>query len=233
MKGFLIAILIAVSVNLYAQETRVVVTEDSTLQTSEYDRLFNLLSEDRTQINSLFKLNAVDWGRLSPSFIFEQRIYKNLTVEPVLRIDGFGVSQQTGLKYMITPEFRLKYYYNMGLRERQGKNINGFSGNYFTAAFAAPFGDTPEMTESLLNQYYFYDYDLSGLEVNKLHAIGMFHLGYGIQRRFLDLGFFDMSVGVNVQVYNKLIPEHSKLLPYIKIGIGFGVTPQKAKELNR
>lgn len=231
MRIIFITILLIIASTFYAQETRVIVSEDSVAQSNEYDRLFNLLSENRTKINTLIKLNAVDWGQLSPSIIIEQRVHKNLTVEPLIRVDGFGVSQQTGLKYLITPEIRLKYYYNMGFRERQGKNINGFSGNYFVASFSSPFGDTPDLSESILNKTYFYDYDLSELEANKIHSIGMLHVGYGLQRRFMDFGYFDMAVGLNYQVYNKYIPEHKKLLPFIKIGIGFGFTPSKAKEL--
>ena len=230
MRSVITAILFIFTLAVSAQETRIVVTEDSSLQTSEYDRLFNLLSGDKTQINSLFKLNAVDWGQLSPSFIYEQRIYKCLTVEPAVRIDGFGVSQQNGLKYMITPEVRLKCYHNFRFRELRGKNTNGFSGNYFMAAFATPFGDTPSLLESQLNRQYFYEYDLSELPVNEIQAIGLLQFGYGVQRRFLDIGYFDMAFGVNMQVYNDLIPKN-KLLPFIKIGIGFGITPNKAKKL--
>ncbi|MFB6318029.1 hypothetical protein [Saccharicrinis sp. FJH54] len=230
MRLLITSILFMITLAATAQETRVVVSEDSSAQTSEYDRLFNMLSGDKRQINSLFKLNAVDWGQLSPSFVFEQRIYKCLTIEPALRIDGFGVSQQNGLKYMVTPEVRLKCYHNFRFREQRGRNTNGFSGNYFMAALATPFGDTPSLLESQLNRQYFYDYDLGDLPVNEIQMIGLLQFGYGIQRRFLDIGYFDMAFGVNMQVYNDLIPKN-KLLPFVKIGIGFGITPKKAKEL--
>ncbi|MFB6343933.1 hypothetical protein ACE1ET_19585 [Saccharicrinis sp. FJH62] len=230
MRSVVTAILFVIVFAASAQETRVLITEDSSLQTSEYDRLFNLLSSDKTQINSLFKLNAVDWGQLIPSFVYEQRIYKSFTVEPGVRVDGFGVSQQNGLKYMVTPEVRLKYYHNFRFRELRGKNTNGFSGNYFMAGIAFPFGDTPSLLESQLNRQYFYEYDLSELPVNEIQALGLLQLGYGVQRRFLDIGYFDMSFGINMQIYHDLIPKN-KLLPFIKIGIGFGITPKKAKEL--
>lgn len=232
MKLLLLSIILCFALRLEAQETRIIVSEDSTLKANEYDRLFNMMSENKTVITGLFKFNAVDWGQLSPSFIYEQKLLKNLSIEPSLRLDAFGSTQQDGLRYVITPELGLKYYHNTTYREVNGKNTNGFSGNYFVISYLMPFSDTPELFETMLNRQYFYDYKINTLEINKTYALGMIHFGYGIQRRFLNIGYVDCAFGVNFQT-NNIKLSYKDPLPFIKIGIGFGVTPKKAKELTK
>ena len=232
MKYIIYILFLVLGLNLAAQETRIIVSEDSVMQTGEYDRLFNALSGEKTKITALLKFNAVDWGQLSPSIIYEQQLFSFLTVEPSLRLDGFSVEQQDGLRYMLTPELRFKAYHNFKYREQKGKNINGFSGNYFMVSYLNPISETPSMFESNLNRTYFYNYDLASYENNKYYSIGLLQLGYGLQRRFLNMGYLDIAAGVNWQLYQHNIGS-KKTAAFIKIGIGFGLTPTKAKELNK
>jgi hypothetical protein len=232
MKKITLIILFALSLSVFAQNDKIIVSEDSVMQIGEYDKLFNLLAADKQQINCLIKFNAVDWGQLSPSVVIEQRIFKGLTIEPSVRLDAYTITQQEGIGYMFTPSVGLKYYHNLSYREKKGRNTNGFSGNYLMVAALLPSGNNASILESRLNREYFTRHNYEAFTENTFYNTLLLNAGYGIQRRFIGLGYVDFSFGYSFNVYSNKLPLY-KPMPFVKVGIGFGLTPQKFKEIIR
>lgn len=225
-------ILFALSLSVLAQNDKIVVTEDSTMQAGEYDKLFNLLAADKQLIRCLIKFNAVDWGQLSPSVTIEQRVLPNLSIEPTLRLDAYTVTQQEGIGFMFTPSLSVKYYHNMLYREKKGRNTNGFSGNYLHISAHLPSGNSASILETRLNREYFARHNYDAYNGNEFFNTMLINAGYGIQRRFIGLGYFDITFGYSFNVYSNKLPLF-RPMPFVKAGIGFGLTPQKFKEIIR
>ncbi len=245
MKRHLFTYLFLVMVTLLAaQESRIVVSEDTlNQQNSKYDHLFSMISQERTKINTLLKINAVDLGQLNPNFSAETFIYSPFSIEAGLRILNFGVTNQKGIKYLIEPSLKARYYYNFKRRESLGKPTNGFSGNYFFGAYVLPFGDTQEWHTQHMETDYFL-YGTKPLEGISTFYTGAVQLGYGLQRRIANFGYIDIRGGyMQTTMGNTSLSKKSNFFNndkldeafkgnlFIKIEIGFGLTTKTFRDL--
>lgn len=220
------AILSFAELPLIAQTTSTVYSEDTTdVVESEYDQMYQLLIPEKKKIYTLIKVNAVDWGLLHPSIIVEQNMNHNFNVEPLLRLAYFDWTFEEGIHYAIQAGVDFKYYYNYKRRQRMGKKTNGFVGNYFALGGRASVSDAQDYISALMNdQRIGFEEPLTG---------GIFHVyqvetKYGLQRRLGGVGYLDLQLGL--RYINVLNYDHN-VVPFVRIGIGFGLTKEKFKDL--
>lgn len=209
--------------NALSQTSSMVYSEDTTqIIESEYDRLYRLFLSDKKRIYTIIKINATDWGQLMPSIVVEQNMNHSYNFEVGMRLSAFDWSFENGINYAFTSTLDFKYYYNYKRREKRGRKTNGFSGNYFALGGALTVSDynTFMETEMLKHNIHF----ASPLNP-KIYNIWSADLKYGIQRRLGAIGYIDVQAGFR---YINYINYGENLLPILRVGIGFGLTKEKA-----
>jgi hypothetical protein len=183
----------------------------------KYDRIYKLFIQDKSHdVRHLWKVNLAQLGFESLNMGYEQKIGKNWSNETYLlasySIDRLGHNLYY---YGINLNDQIKYYYNLGRRQRLGKNINAFGGDYF--GIGGSFG-----------LYYF---DTSSLVYhtnpdNYLNTSYQAYIRYGLQRRIGNIGFFEVYAGINYWYYKlyKDIPVKQDLIsPEIGLKLGFAI----------
>jgi hypothetical protein len=159
----------------------------------KYDRIYRLFLEQNNQeVKHLFKINFIGLNQLAPIFAFEQKLGKNFSFETSVglgstsKLDQFstiyGFKDRSILEYgfYVSVYEMIKYYYNFNRRQRLGKIINGFSGNFLAVQLGGIY----------IHDEIFYqrkiDHELL-LEID---------LTYGIQRRIGNIGYIEPSVSL-------------------------------------
>ncbi len=191
---FFTAICMHVCVAFTQTETINVPSEPDSVDV-KYDRIYKLfLEENNQEVTHLYKLCITPFG--NPGFAFEQKFCKVFSTETsiffgkrngVLFMDVSGPIRNTNygigsFPYSVGFSEQIKYYYNLKRRQRLGRKINGFSGNYFSIGYSG--------------QYLKYsDYVLEIYNVNKYYQETT--VSYGLQRRIGNIGFIEPSVDIN------------------------------------
>jgi hypothetical protein len=144
----------------------------------------------------MFKISLLALGG------FEHRITPKTTFNVYLgyQFTGIGISSNS-TQFFISPQAMVsyRYYYNFRSRMDKGKNIDAFSGNYFSL-FARTLLLNPDV--DVKNRKFYSDLGLH----------------YGFQRAIGQLFFIDLSGGFGINYYNAF--EDVKFLPSVKIGFG-------------
>lgn len=206
----------------FAQQSSTVYSEDSTNVTvSEYDQMYQLLLPEKKKIYTLIKVNAVDWGLLHPSIIIEQNMNGAFNVEPVVKLAYFDWSFEEGIHYALQAGVDFKYYYNYKRRLRLGKKTNGFVGNYFAVSGKATVSDSEDYVSTLMKKQ---DIGFEEPVGGNIFHIYSAEAKYGIQRRIGNVGYIDFQAGFR---YIHVLQYGQNVIPFVRVGIGFGLTKDK------
>lgn len=210
----------------FAQNSSTVYSEDSSsIIVSEYDQMYQLLLPEKKKIYTLIKFNAVDWGLLHPSIIVEQNMNGAFNVEPIVKLAYFDWTFEEGIHYALQAGIDFKYYYNNKRRLRLGKKTNGFVGNYFALGGKATLSDSKDYLSTLMkDQNIGFEEPLTG---NIFHIYSA-EAKYGIQRRIGNVGYLDVQTGFR---YIHVLQYGQNVVPFLRIGIGFGLTKDKFGDL--
>ena len=215
----IIASLLCGALSLYGQEVVVEYTTDTAINIGKYDRLYQVASEQKVEINTLMKFNAVKWGQLKPAFTVEQRIWNDLTIEPSVSFSSLRWSFKEGFNFGLNPDLAIKYYINRAHRLRRGKNTIGFSSDYILVGLTYTLTDDKDFYNyELGNKHINYDGGVSGLGKD-FYSYYSWRAMYGLQRRIGNAAYADFSVGVGKYYFNGL--GNSKLMPAVNIKLGF------------
>jgi uncharacterized protein YcfL len=175
------------------------------------NRVYQLfIAERHKEINHLWKFNLISFGYESTSIAFEQKIGRSFSFETQMKGGFTDYQAWKSLDFKLTQDFR--YYYNLNRRARLGKRTNGFSGNYFSIGV---FYDNA-FTSSELISFDRYWIDKNGLGLDVL---------YGLQRRIGNIGFVDVSLGLQaIKLANHNEYNINYLVsPVITIRAGFAI----------
>lgn len=214
-----------------AQKAHIVYGEDSTENVGKYDRIYQMVSEQKVDINTLIKFDAVQWGQVQPSFTVEQRIITDFTIEPSLTASSLKWSREEGLDFAITPSVSFKYYYNRARREGLGKNVLGFSADYFLLGFSYTFTDDKVFySYALGDNFIVLPNGVNDLNDSYFHYNSWF-LMYGIQRKIGNMAYADIAGGVERNYFGDF--GDSKVIPVIKIKLGFALSTDQFQRLTR
>lgn len=195
---------------------------DSTLNYTEpdsllikYDRIYKIfLEQSNVPVKHLFKFNIIGLSQVAPLFSYEQKIGKSFSSETAIGFGSastqselarnYGYERNTifGSGYFVGGFEMIKYYHNLNRRQRLGKNINGFSGNYFAVQLGAIY---------IHSNNFFISTDES--------VIYQADVTYGIQRRIGNIGFIEPSVSVFFRQENG----NSNVFPSLNLEMGFAI----------
>lgn len=208
-------------------------TETVTIEECETDTIIdncnNLLKYfivENEETKRLFKLNAVDWATLNPSFAYEQKLSRSISFELEAKVflrdyNTYKVDlithqeENTSFYYSPISEFNLdfRYYYNQNKRVEKGKQANGLVGDYLFIGTGLGLGN------SIIN------YNDPNYKYNNTKRYCA-KTGYGVQRRIGNIGYIDLRLGLMGNYYNTLeeinIEDRYKLSAFLDIKIGFG-----------
>jgi hypothetical protein len=192
----------------------------------KYDRIYKLFIEENNQeIRHLWKVDLVSLRINILNLSYEQKIGNCFSSETEL-IFGYSLQSKYDYDpydygyHFIYDKFKLrtsinkyapivsnlmngiriggtekiKYYYNLNRRVQKGKNINGFTGNYFSIHLSAQYGYGYKISYDYYpdNYYYRKSYTI----YNDYDFVYGFGIGYGLQRRIGNIGFFEPSISI-------------------------------------
>lgn len=204
---------------------------DSTVNMGKYDRIYQVASEQKVDINTLIKFDGVQWGQIQPSITLEQRLWKDLTIEPNITMSSFDWTRAEGINYAFNPNVDLKYYFNRAYREREGKNVIGFSADYFSVGFSYTMTDDKSFYNNQMEDE-FIDYTGGSLGLtDDYYSYTSWRVMYGLQRKIGNMAYADFSIGGEKFYFRDF--GNSKVLPTIKIKLGFALSTEQFKRLSR
>lgn len=216
---------------LIAQSVSIEYGQDTVVAEGKYDRLYQVVSESKVDVNTLIKVDAVQWGQVHPSITVEQRIWKDFTVEPSFTFSSLDWSRAEGIKFAMKPEASIKYYFNRSRRERLGKNVVGFSADYFAVGFAYTFTDDKVFYNNELGESYITLENGESDLVDDHFSYYNWYVLYGIQRRFGKVAYVDVAGGMERNYFGDY--GISKIIPTIRIKIGFSLSTEQVKRFVR
>lgn len=228
---FVLFCLIFVGFEVAGQNTRIEYGEDSTSQAGKYDRIYQMVSEQKVDVNTLIKFDAVQWGQIQPSVTVEQRLWKDLTIEPNITISSLDWSRDGGFDFAFNPNLDFKYYFNRSRRERMGKNTIRFSADYILVGFSYTLTDDKTFFNYELGDNYI---DFEGGEsalIDDYFSYTSWHIMYGFQRKISNIAYADFAIGGERHYFREY--GTSKIIPTIKIKLGFAMSPKQFKRLSR
>lgn len=228
--------LISISLALFcigatAQGIRLEYGEDTLSSVGKYDRIYQVVSEQKVDANMLIKLDAVQWGQVQPSLTIEQRVWRDITLEPNLTMSSLHWSRDGGIDFALNPNLELKYYFNRNRRERLGKNVIGFSADYFLVGFSYTLTDDKVFFAYQLGDNYI---DLIGGS-DALYAdyynFTSWRVMYGLQRKIGNMAYADLAIGGERHYFREY--GTGKVIPTIKIKLGFALSREQFKRFSR
>ncbi len=160
---------------------------DSVKSQKKYGRHYQLLFEDRMEINHLWKFDAIELARLVPNIRYEHKLKGDWTLQHGALIDWRTNNYYKDEYYTVLSAnlfSSIRYYYNKERRKRLGKNVNSFVGNYFGSQINLGF------QTSISDKYKPHNYFIPGAYVL-----------YGLQRRLGKIMYLDFFYGLGA-VYN-------------------------------
>ncbi|MGD2033416.1 MAG: hypothetical protein PVF73_00050 [Bacteroidales bacterium] len=196
MKNSLIVILLlTVGIpKIFSQKDTVFIIRTDTVFVPEKKDLYykSFLQGREKEVKHLWKLNLTDLVLVKPNIGLEWKIGRSFSSDTYLAY-GFDFypsffEGSGGTAADIRQQF--KYYYNFKRRERMGKRVNGFSGNYVSVIL---FGNNSIDGYEIVNQGN--NISVSSYRIN--YGIG---LRYGLQRRIGNMGYIEPYIGINYQI---------------------------------
>jgi hypothetical protein len=226
---------------------------DTCIATSvnQYDKLLRHIIPDKTEVTKQFKVDLLRLSLVQPNLSFETKLKNNITleIEGILgestyrkegyyhhhKLLGVPIPDKGSLIYFALSG-DTRFYHNINRRIRKGKNTNGFSGNYFSTGLTIKmaFYDTDIWHINSYGGLYTYpeiEKNKTMTSLGKMHAtqsIGYFNLGYGIQRRIGNIGFWGTECKIGIGT-NK----HFETLYYafeLNARVGFAISSFKRKK---
>lgn len=227
----IILIALLTTASAYGQSMRIEYGEDTTVNVGKYDRIYQMVSEQKVNINTLWKFDAVQWGQIQPSVTVEQRLWKDISVEPNFTLSSFKWSRPEGINFALNPNLDFKYYFNRARRERLGKNVIGFSADYFSFGMSYTFTDDKVFYSNELGENYIKEpnevVDLEG----DYFSYFSWHVMYGLQRKIGTVGYADIAGGFERNYFGEY--GTSKIIPTIRIKLGFALSTEQFKRVTR
>lgn len=219
------------SLSVIGQGTRIEYGVDTISSVGKYDRIYQMVSEQKVDVNTMIKFDAVQWGQIQPSITIEQRLWKDFTIEPNLTISSLGWSRDGGIDFALNPNLELKYYYNRAHRERLGKNVIGFSADYFLVGFSYTLTDDKAFfAYQLEDKHITLDGGTEILTAN-YYSFLAWRAMYGLQRKIGNMAYADIAFGFEQHDFNDF--GRAKVMPTFKIKLGFALSREQFKRLSR
>jgi hypothetical protein len=226
MKNILLSVILMLSLAHEIKSQADTVTPAPRCDTSytECNRVYMLFIANRNrEVKHLWKLNMVGgYNMENLCFGYEQRISKSITTESCLIGDLLGLYGWRHLYFGVSQSVR--YYYNLGRRERLGKRINGFCGNYFSIG-GFLYNSSPYNKYDGVAYIPPFNYPPRRFGVDVL---------YGLQRRLGNIGYVELFLGV--EAYKPLHQKYyhnSEIGFKPEIGIRAGFAIDSFKEIKR
>lgn len=222
--------LASISLEAMAQGTRIEYGVD-TVSIGKYDRIYQMVSEQKVDINTLIKFDAVQWGQIQPSLTLEQRLWRDLSLEPNLSVSSLDWTRDGGIEFAFNPNLELKYYFNRARRERLGKNVIGFSADYFLVGFSYTLTDDNIYLYSELGDMHMNF--IGGAEVltDNFYSFTSWRVMYGIQRKIGNMAYADFAFGGEKYDFKDF--GKSKIIPTFKVKLGFALSREQFKRFSR
>lgn len=193
----------------------------------KYDRVYRLFVEENNQeIRHLFKVNLVDFRLFEPNLVFEQKIGKSFSSETGIKLafttrchhylnddlqQYAPITQYIYNGYCLSSYEKIKFYYNLNYRQRREKKTNGFSGNYFSLHLAALYAN------GTISGFDFFDN-------NYEEFVFAYGIGYGLQRRIGNIGYFEPSFNLGILPTYSNFPENEIYFNInLNLNIGFSI----------
>lgn len=214
-----------------AQSTRIIFGEDTVSTIDKYDRLYHMVAAEKVDRNTLLKFDAVMWGQKQPSVTVEQRVWKDIIIEPNLAFSSFDWSRDQGINFALKPTVDLKYYYNRTHREGLGREVVGFSADYIGFGFSYTFTDDKLFYGFELGDHYIELPEGELLPDRDFYTYYSWHVVYGIQRRIGKMAYADVSGGFEKTYFGA--QGNSKVLPIINIRLGIAFSTGQFKRMLR
>jgi len=219
------------SIGADAQGTRIEYGVDTVNSLGKYDRIYQMVSEQKVDVNTLLKFDAVQWGQIQPSFTIEHRLWHDLTIEPNITASSFGWTRDGGIDFAFNPNLEFKYYFNRARRERQGKNVIGFSADYFLIGFSYTLTDDKGFfTYQLDDNHLVFEGGVEALTDN-YYSFTSWRVMYGIQRKIGNMAYADFAFGGEKHYFNDF--GNSKIIPTLKVKLGFALSREQLKRFSR
>lgn len=213
------------------QNMRIEYGEDTISNVGKYDRIYQMVSEQKVEVNTLMKFDAVQWGQIHPSLTIEQRLWRDLTIEPNLTMSSLKWSRDGGIDFALNPNIDLKYYYNRARRERLGKNVIGFSADYFLVGYSYTLTDDKGFYAYQLSENHI---ELEGGEeslIEEYYSFTSWRAMYGLQRKIGNMAYADVAFGLEQNDFKDF--GTAKIMPTFKIKLGFALSREQFKRLSR
>lgn len=225
---------------------------DTCISTSmnQYDRLLKHIIPDLKEVNQLYKVDLVRIAMWQPNFSYEKKIskYRSIELEAILGYDIYLFrSHQNSLfnyhlpskncTYHLALSSDIKHFHNIDNRIKKGKYTNAFTGNYFSTGItirSALYNNDiwkinwrGDLTNGALydNNYQKTMHSLG--KMDHTQSIGYFSLGYGLQRRIGNVGFWATEVKVGIgsnKFFNTLYTAFE-----VNIKAGFAISSLKLR----
>ncbi len=225
-----IIVFLCFTMSLTGQGKRLEYSEDTTSHVGKYDRIYQVMSEQKVNVNTLYKFDGVQWGQLQPSFTVEQRLWKDFTVEPNLTLSALDWSRDGGIDVAFNPNLDFKYYFNRSRRERLGKNVIGFSADYFSIGFSYTLTDDKAFFAYELEENHLKPAEQQVFDKD-YYTYHSWRIMYGIQRKIGNMAYADFSGGIERRFFKGF--GASKLTPTLKVKLGFALSREQFKRLSR
>lgn len=199
----------------FAQKDSIIVSEGIKDSIDlKYDRIYKLFLQDKSHdVRHLWKVNLLQSSFVLLNLTYEQKIGKKWTNETYLGVNPYFDFYHDYKDCKVRLEDRIKYYYNLGRRERLGKNTIGFSGNYFAIGGLLK-GDRKSFSPEYYSQ--------------RLEYITLLY--YGLQRRIGNIAYFETYIGVGYPINIQNAPQDWQ---YWDMGVRLGFAIESVAELKR
>ncbi len=228
---FVLLFFAIIGIEAAGQNTHIEYGEDTVTNISKYDRIYQVISAQKINVNTLIKFDAVQWGQIHPSITVEQRLWKDLTIEPNITMSSLEWSRDEGYDFAINPNLDLKYYFNRSRRERLGKNVIGFSADYILVGFSYTYTDDKSFYNyELEDSYIELENGTASITDSYMH-IASWHVMCGMQRKIGNMAYADVAIGCEKNYFGSY--GTSKVIPTIKIKLGFALSPEQIKRICR
>lgn len=219
-----------INLEAMAQDTRIEYAEDTLSNIGKYDRIYQMVSEQKVDVNTLMKFDAVQWGQIQPSITIEQRVWRDFTIEPNLTMSSLHWSRDGGIDFALNPNLEFKYYYNRAHRERLGKNVIGFSADYFLVGFSYTLTDDKVYFSNQMEEKQVFDGGSESL-TDDYYSFTSWRFMYGIQRKIGNMAYADVACGIEQCDFKDF--GRAKVTPTFKIKLGFALSREQFKRLSR
>ena len=152
-------------------------------------------------------------------------------VESNLLLSSFNWSKDGGINFAFSPNVSLKYYFNRAYRERKGANVVGFSADYIAVGFSYTMTDDKSFFDYELEEKYVKQPDETVNLNDDFFYYHSWYFLYGIQRKISKMAYADVAGGFERTSFGAF--GSSKLIPVIKIKLGFALSPEQFKRFTR